>query len=130
MNSIQEWRLKSNEANFHWENLKFVWGSGQIPIDPKIKNFVKGRLGKIQDAIVASLSQGNPKIRSFRDVPPEMRDRFAQAIVAATLELFFSSLDPAATGAPATFNQQQLGKYTQSQPLPQDEPKTPVVSGQ
>lgn len=128
MKSIQEWRLKNSQTDFQWENLKFVWGSGQIPIDPKIKNFVKGRLGKVQEAIVASLAQRDPKIRSFRDVPPEMRDRFAQAIVAATLELFFSSLDP--TGAPGMFNQQQLGKVAQSQPLPQDEPKTPVVSGQ
>lgn len=124
MKSIKEWRLKKAGGDIEWQNLKYVWGSGQIPVDPKIKNFVKPRVGKIQDAIVASL--GDPKIKSFRDVPPELRDKFAQAIIVATLELFYSALDPHAAGSASTFNQRALGNFTADQreqpaPMPQDE---------
>jgi hypothetical protein len=122
MKSLNEWRTKKSTHDVEWENLKFVWGSGTVPIDPKIKSFVKPRVGKIQDAIVASL--GDPKIKSFRDVPPDLRDQFAQAVVAATLELFFGAFDPHAAGTGSSFNQRTLGQFVDKQTQP-TQPKMP-----
>ena len=95
----------------------------KFPQNPEMKAFIAPRVGKIQEAIVARLNEQNPKVKSFRDVPPELRDQFAQAIVSATMELFFSGMDP------------QMGQSTQNQApqkpqamLPQDEPQAPAAS--
>lgn len=124
MKSLKQWRIKETTQNAEWDHMKAM----KFPANPEIKAFVSPRVGKIQEAIVLKLSEGNPKIKSFRDVPPPIRDQFAQAIVSATLELFFGGMDPQGTqssnGQPAP----QPGQGPQAM-LPQDDPKTPTASG-
>jgi len=123
MKSLKDWRLKENAQNAEWDHIK----SMKFPSNPDMKAFIAPRIGKIQEAIVLKLSEGNPKIKSFRDVPPEVRDQFAQTIISSTLEAFFSGMDPMANqtshGQPAMTPQTQ-----QPQMLPQDEPQTPAAS--
>ena len=122
MQSLKQWRIKENSQNAEWERLK----SMSLVANPDVKAFVAPRVGKIQEAIVLKLSENNPKIKSFRDVPPEVRDQFAQAIVASTLESFFGGMDPTQSshGLPAP----QAQTPHPPQTLPQDEPQTPMAS--
>lgn len=124
MRTLKEWRLKEVTHNADWDHMK----SMKFQANPDIKSFVTPRVGKIQEAIVLKLAEGNPKVKSFRDVPPDIRDQFAQAIVSATLELFFGGMDPqgtqASSGQPAP-----MPKAPSPQPmLPQDEPQVPAGS--
>jgi hypothetical protein len=124
MKSLKDWRIKENTQNAEWDHIK----SMKFPTNPDMKAFIAPRVGKLQEAIVLRLSEGNPKIKSFRDVPPEVRDQFAQAIVSSTLEAFFGGMDPQAAqtshGQPPMTPQQQQPP----QMLPQDEPQTPAAS--
>lgn len=122
MKSLKDWRIKENIQNAEWDHIKAM----KFSVNPEIKAFVSSRIGKLQEAIVFKLSEVNPKIKSFRDVPPEVRDQFAQAIISSVLETFFSGMDPQS-------NQMSHGQPmppTQRQPeiLPQDEPQTPAAS--
>jgi hypothetical protein len=124
MRSLNEWRIKENTQNAEWDHMKAM----KFPANPDIKAFVTPRVGKIQEAIVLKLAEGNPKVKSFRDVPPQIRDQFAQAIVSATLELFFGGMDP--QGSQSSGGQAPAPQGPTPQPaLPQDEPKTPTASG-
>jgi hypothetical protein len=124
MRSFKNWRIKEATENADWNHMKAM----KFPANPDIKAFVAPRIGKIQEAIVQKLAEGNPKVKSFRDVPPEIRDQFAQAIVSSTLELFFGGMDP---GTPSSGQQPAPApKGPSPQPmLPQDEPKAPSISG-
>lgn len=123
MQSLKQWRLKENLQNAEWERIKAM----TFVADPDMKMFVAPKIGKIQEAIVLKLSENNPKIKSFRDVPPDLRDKFAQAIVASTLESFFGSMDPAQSNH-GPLPQAQPQQAQQPQPLPQDEPQAPMAS--
>ena len=122
MKSLKDWRIKENAQSAEWDHIK----SMKFPVNPDIKAFVSSRIGKLQEAIVLKLSEGNPNVKSFRDVPPEVRDQFAQAIVSSVLEAFFSGMDPQSNqmshGQPAPPTAQQPSM------LPQDEPQTPAAS--
>jgi hypothetical protein len=98
----------------------------KFPTNPEMKAFISPRIGKIQEAIVFKLSEENPKIKSFRDVPPELRDQFAQAIISSTMESFFSSIEPQSSQT----NEPPENSMNSQQPqmLPQDEPQTPAAS--
>lgn len=124
MKSLKDWRIKENTQNAEWDHIK----SMKFPSSPEMKTFIAPRIGKLQEAIVLRLSEGNPKIKSFRDVPPEVRDQFAQAIVSSTLEAFFGGMDPQSTQI--SHGQQSMQQPQQQQPqmLPQDEPQTPAAS--
>lgn len=124
MRSFKQWQIKETTQNADWDHIKAM----KFPANPDIKAFVAPRVGKIQEAIVLKLNEGNPKIKSFRDVPPEVRDQFAQAIVSATLELFFGGMDP--RGTQSSSGQQPAPAPRGPAPmLPQDDPKTPSASG-
>lgn len=123
MRSFEEWRIKEDTQNAEWDRIKMM----RFPISPDIKAFITPRVGKLQEAVVARLNEQNPKIKSFREVPPEVRDQFAQAIVSATLELFFSSMDPQSSspGQPPA----QVPKQPQPPSmLPQDDIEAPSGS--
>jgi len=124
MRTLKEWRIKEDTHSADWNHIK----SMKLQANQEVKAFVAPRVGKIQEAIVLKLHEANPKVKSFRDVPPEIRDQFAQAIVSATLELFFGGMDPQGTqtssGQPAP-----APKGPSPQPmLPQDEPQVPAAS--
>ncbi len=120
MKSFNEWKIKEGVQNIEWNNIK----SMRFPVAPDIKSFILPRVEKIQEAIVLKLSQNNPNIKTFRDVPPELRDKFAQAIVSSTMESFFNSLNQPSQAQP----QSQPQIQPQQSPLPQDELRTPSIS--
>lgn len=120
MKSLNEWRIKEGVQNIEWNNIK----SMRFPVEPDVKSFILPKVEKIQEAIVLKLSQNNPNIKTFRDVPPELRDKFAQAIVSSTMEAFFNSLNQPSQIQPQVQQQQS----PQQAPLPQDELRTPSIS--
>jgi len=122
MKSLKDWRIKENTQSAEWSYIK----SMKFPTNPEMKAFISPRIGKIQEAIVFKLSEENPKIKSFRDVPPELRDQFAQAIISSTMESFFSSIEPQSSQT----NEPPENSMNSQQPqmLPQDEPQTPAAS--
>jgi hypothetical protein len=118
MRSIKEWRIKENLQNGEWDRIKAM----KFAADPALKALVSPRIEKIQEDLVAKLGENNPKIKTFRDVPPEIRDHLAQAILSSTLESFF-------VNSPAIQPQQQIVASHGEQPtLPQDELRTPAAS--
>lgn len=119
MKSINEWRMSRNDPD--WEQTKRIWGTGTKPVDPKILNMVRPRIERIQDQYTQHLKSGDPKIQNFRDVPPDERDKLAQAIMVATLSAFYGSLDSTGVGGKSTIKAADF-KNLGSQPeqLPQD----------
>lgn len=119
MKSINEWRMSRNDPD--WEQTKKIWGTGTKPVDPKIVNMVRPRIERIQDQYTSTLKAGDPKIQSFRDVPPEERDKLAQAIIIATLSAFYGSMEAAGVGGKSTMNATDFKKLAQQpEQLPQD----------
>jgi hypothetical protein len=124
MKSLKDWRIKENIQNAEWDHIK----SMKFSIDPEIKAFIMPKIEKIQEAIVFKLGERNQNIKSFRDVPPEIRDQFAQSIISSTLESFFESINPQQTGQSVFPQPQPQQKQQSSEILPQDEPQTPAAS--
>lgn len=125
MRSFKNWKLKESVQNAEWEQMK----SMRLQASPEAKAFVHSRVGKIQEAIVHKLHESDPKVNSYRDVPAEIRDQFAQAIVASTLEWFFGNMSADTQSRGATPPAPQQTSPQQPPMLPQDEPQTPAVSG-
>lgn len=123
MKSLKEWRESANDVE--WENLKYSWGTGSIPVDPMMLTMMRQRVSAIQDRIVKDMKAQDPKVQSFRDVPAAARDQYAKALVVAVLQLFYSAIDPNAAGSKRVFNQQKLGDF-QQQTLPQDQITAPA----
>lgn len=96
MISFKKWRTDEDVQNIEWNHIKSL----KLPVNPELKAFITPRIGKIQEAIVLQLSQSSPNVKSFRDVPPDIRDQYAQAIVAATLETFFGGMNPTIPNQP------------------------------
>ena len=118
MKSLKDWRIKENIQNAEWDHIKSV----NLNANPEMNAFVSPKIGKLQELIVLKLNETNPTIKSFRDVPPEIRDQFAQAIISSTIETFFGEAESPIQ--PPQMNQQP----TQPQILPQDELQTPAAS--
>lgn len=119
MKSFKQWKL--NESDGNWNQIK----SMNFPSNPELKSFVMPKIGQLQDQIVSKLKQSDPKITSFRDMPPELRDQYAQTIISCTLEVFFGSMQSSPTPIA-----KQIQPMRQSSPqiLPQDIPQTPAAS--
>lgn len=122
MKSLNEWRLEETYSP-EWESLKFVWGSKAQHVDTNLVNQFKLKVAKIQQDYINGLH--NPKIQQLRDLPSDMRDNLAQAMVVAVLKAFYQNLDSTVSGGKTTFNAQKLGsglkKFPGQQPAPQDE---------
>jgi hypothetical protein len=86
MKSLSEWRLANSDPD--WEHVKSVWGGGNKTLDANLVNKMKLKVEGIKEWFVREI--GDKNISSFRDVPPNMRDALAQAIVAATMKVFYS----------------------------------------
>ena len=111
MKTYKEWLYNEVFQNAEWDHIKAM----KFTADPEIKSFIFPKINKIQDQIIAKIRESDPKINSFRDVSPEMRDKFAQAIVSST-----NLLSP---NQNASFEKEKLPEI-----LPQDELKSPIGS--
>lgn len=127
MKSINEWRIAKSDPD--WEQTKKIWGTGTKPVDPKMVNMVRAKIERIQDQFTNTLKASDPKIQSFRDVPPQERDRLAQAIVIATISAFYQSLGSEGLGgSKSTLSPNDFKNlFQQAQPeiLPQDDVTAP-----
>lgn len=125
MKSINEWRIAKTDPD--WEQTKKIWGTGSKQVDPKMVNMVRPKIEKIQDQYTQTLKAGDPKIQTFRDVPPQERDRLAQAIVIATLSAFYQSLGSEGLGgSKTTLNPHDFKNLSQTPAtLPQDDTQAP-----
>lgn len=118
MKSFKEWRIVEVALNADWDQIK----SMKLPANQEYVAYVTPLLGGIQDKLVK-----NSGLKSYRDLTPELREAFAQAIVSATLDLFYGSMSD--TNRVNTLPQTQK-KDIQSPEitLPQDELQTPGAS--
>ena len=125
MKSINEWRIAKTDPD--WEQTKKIWGTGTKQVDPKMINMVKSKIERIQDQYTQTLKAGDPKIQTFRDVPPQERDRLAQAIVIATISAFYQSLGSEGLGgSKSTLNSNDFKNLSQNPAtLPQDDIQAP-----
>lgn len=126
MKSINEWRIAKSDPD--WEQTKKIWGTGTKPVDPKMVNMVRSKIERIQDQYTSTLKASDPKIQSFRDVPPQERDRLAQAIVIATISAFYQSLGSEGLGgSKSTLNPNDFKNLSPQKPetLPQDDVQAP-----
>jgi hypothetical protein len=126
MNSFREWKLLNEFADPEWENLKYVWGGGTKHVDVTLVNKLKLKVQSIVDQYIRDL--GDPKVTSFRELPPHMRDSLAQSLVVATLKAFYTGLEGTPTGGASMFDQQKLGK-AQAAPTPQPQTDVAAPSG-
>jgi hypothetical protein len=108
MKSFTEWKMEDPD----WSRLKMVWGSGSKHVDPTLVSKLKLKIQALTNQHIRDLN--DPKITTFRDMPPEARDSFAQALVVATLKAFYAEFGSEATGGKASLNTQQLGKFQQT----------------
>lgn len=88
MITYKEWRLGGNDPE--WDKLKYEWGGNSKNVDPSLINKMKLKIEGIKDNFAKEF--GDPKIQSFRDVPPGMRDELAKALVVATMKAFYADL--------------------------------------
>lgn len=123
MKTYKEWLYNEVFQNAEWDHIKAM----KFTADPEIKSFIFPKINKIQDQIIAKIRESDPKINSFRDVSPEMRDKFAQAIVSSTLDVFFDGIGASSNllspNQNASFEKEKLPEI-----LPQDELKSPIGS--
>ena len=121
MKSFDEWKQGDPE----WDQLKYVWGSGNKHVDMSLVNKMRLKVQAITDQYIRDLN--DPNIKNLRELPPAMRDSLAQSIVVATLKAFYSELGSDVTGGRGVFNQQKLGKFQNAAPLnqPQDNAEAP-----
>lgn len=118
MKSFKEWRIVEAALNADWEQIK----SMKLPADQEIVSYVTPLLGGIQDKLVR-----NAGLKSYRDLTPEMREVFAQAIISATLEMFYGGMsDTNRTNSTPAMQKQDV--QSPEMILPQDELQTPGAS--
>jgi len=117
MKTYNQWRFhESFDAD--WERIKNM----NLPVESSVKSFVSSKISDLQDRIVQLLK--SDKIQSFRDVPPDVRDQYAKAIVAATMELFYPTVDSVVAKVEPKKEKPDAGEVT----MPQDELISPVAS--
>lgn len=154
MRSLADWKLLNEDIEDmklpmglkqqkdpDWERLRMVWGSGSKPVNQRLVTMLRPKIEQIQDMMVRQMSANNKDIESFRDVPPELRDQIAQALVVATMMTFYQAAvpDSAALGARTRFDPRKLKaagktpvkptaapKPAGPSPLPQDEVDAPA----
>ena len=116
MKSFSQWKLQEAQ-NPVWENLK----STQLPMNDSVRQLVLPKLERVQEELVRRLA--GQKIQSYRDVPPHLRDMYAQTIVSCVLELFYPNQT-----APTDMAVPKLKKPDEPIALPQDQFVTPAAS--
>lgn len=117
MKTYNQWRFQES-FDADWERIKNI----KLPVESSVKNFVMSKMSEVQDRIVQLLK--SDKIQSFRDVPPETRDQYAKAILAATMELFYPTTQNVTAQPEAKKQKMPIGDVT----MPQDELITPAAS--
>jgi hypothetical protein len=120
MKSLCEWRLANSDPD--WEKVKSTWGGGKKTLDPNLVNKMRVKIEGIKEWFVREL--GEPKITSFRDVPPNMRDSLAQAIVAATMKVFYT--EGGDVPGMATIDQTKSQQPNVPAPQPQNQTSAPA----
>ena len=123
MKTYKEWIYNEFFQNADWDHIKAM----KFKTDPEIKSFILPNLNKIQDQIIAKLKENNKNVNSFRDVSPEMRDQFAQAIISSTLDAFFDGIGVSSNLLSPNQNA-SVEKEKSPEILPQDELKSPIGS--
>jgi hypothetical protein len=121
MKSLKEWRKYQLHEDAAWDQIK----SMQIQGDSDIKNFVSSKIEYAVEELIKHMSQQNPKIQNFRDVPPEVRDAIAKSMISSVLDLFYEGMRSSPANYPKPIQKQN---QTQNDLLPQDELKTPAAS--
>ncbi len=121
MKSLKEWRKYQLNEDAAWDQIK----SMQLQADNDIKNFVSSKIEYVVEELIKHMSQQNPKIKDFRDIPPEARDAIAKSMIASVLDLFYEGMRSSPPSYP-----KPVQKQNQEVPdlLPQDELKTPAAS--
>jgi hypothetical protein len=123
MKTYKEWIYNEFFQNADWDHIKAM----KFKTDPEIKSFILPKINKIQDQIIAKLKENNKNVNSFRDVSPEMRDQFAQAIISSTLDAFFDGIGVSSNLLSPNQNA-SVEKEKSPEILPQDELKSPIGS--
>lgn len=125
MKSLKDWRSSKINEDTAWNQIKDL----NIASDPSIKEFVLPKIERIQEELIEKIKVNNPKIQTFRDVPPNMRDIFAQAIVSSVLDLFYEGMRSSSENyGKNNVSKPENLKITPSPILPQDQLQTPVAS--
>jgi hypothetical protein len=114
MKSFKDWRLFEG-YNPLWEQLK----SQKLPADDSVKQIVLPKIEKIQEELVNRVKASD--IESYRELPPKLRDLYAQTMVACVLEVFYPH-QTAPTAAP----QPKQKPVSEPSMLPQDEMLPPA----
>lgn len=118
MKSFKEWRIVEVALNADWQQIK----SMKLPANQEIVDYVKPLIGGLQDKLVK-----NSGLKSYRELTPEMRETFAQAIISATLDMFYGSMSGTNRINVASPTQKK-DTQTSQMILPQDELQTPGAS--
>jgi len=120
MKSIKEWKMSQNENTNNdpdWTQLMKVWGSGTKRVDKQIVNMIRPKIQRIQDQYVNTKKSSDPNIENFNDLSSEDINQLAQAIVVATLSVFYGTLDSADVGGKSTMKASDFKRLDQK---PQD----------
>lgn len=120
MKSIKEWKMSQNENinnDPDWTQLVKVWGYGTKRVDKQIVNMIRPKIQRIQDQYLNTKKSSDPNIENFNDLPSEDIDQLAQAIVIATLSVFYGTLDSADVGGKSTMKASDFKRLDQN---PQD----------
>lgn len=110
MKSLQEWRYLHENSNPEWEQLKKVWGTGNVRVNPQLVNMLRIKIEGIKERFIKQ--QG---VENFRELPPQARDEMAQALVVAVLKAFYQDLG-SDIGPKTMFNPNKLG-HALDQPM-------------
>ncbi len=110
MKSLHEWRAANSDPE--WEQMK-KWAGRSV--DQNLVKTVGMKIEAIKENFARQM--GDPKVNSWRDVPPNMRDGLAQAIVVATMKSFYP-------GGPEMASRQPKPAAA-SQPRPDQENNAP-----
>lgn len=93
MKTLDEWMTADPE----WERLRQTWAGKAA--DPTLLNQARIAVERLKDSYVRGL--GDPRVRTFNDVPPSARDALARAFVVAAVQSFYPAGQPAQPAAPA-----------------------------
>ena len=116
MKSFSEWKLREAQ-NPVWENLK----STNLNVNASVRQLALPKLEKIQEELVNRLS--GQKIKNYRDVPPHLRDMYAQTLVSCILEIFYPNQT-----SPTDIPIPKLKQPSEPISMPQDQFVTPAAS--
>lgn len=114
MKSFSQWRLHE-AGDPKWDALK----TASFSVDDSMVSMVRPKIEKIAEELVHRLKGQN--ISSLRDLPPDLRDQYAQAMVKSVMETFYP-VSSAPTTVPLPQAKPSKGPIT----LPQDEVLPPV----